>query len=310
MRWFKMMTDNLDDPFIQDLICEFGAEGYLVFFGVISLICRENKKNVTGKAEFSARFLKQKLHISPTKVRLILDFCQTKGKLFFTFSAEKFNFCFPKILEIKDDYSRKSGHSPDKVHAKTEVEVEVDIEVDKETHTQEAVCVMVDFFRCEFAKIHGVKPPPDQAKKIYAGLVQHFSLDDLKRATQAFLECRDPPLFDAGYPIAWLPHRLPGLLAKKTKEAPVLPLKKVRIQPPSGNEEGVWAAALERIKGEILPDNFTSLIEPIRVAYINSKSAVLVAPTRYIAAQAGKYYHDYLEQILGKKIELVAEEEY
>lgn len=307
MRWFKMMADNLDDPFIQDLICEFGAEGYLVFFGIISLICRENKKNTTGKAEFSARFLKQKLHISPTKVRLILDFCQTKGKLFFTFSAEKFNFYFPKILEIKDDYSRKSGHSPDKVHANTEIEV--DIEVDKDTHPKKAVCVMVDFFRNEFEKIHGVKPPPDQAKKIYAGLVSHFSLDDLKRATQAFLECRDPPLFNAGYPIAWLPHRLPGLLAKTQKEGPVLPLKKVQIQAPSGNEAEVWAAALERIKGEILPDNFTALIEPIRAAYINGKSAVLVAPTRYIAAQVIKYYPGYLEEVLGKEIELITEEE-
>ena len=127
VKWHKKMTDHLDDPFIQELIYEFGANGYMVYFGVISLICRENKNEITGKATFLGRYLKEKFHISPIKINEILEFCQSKGKLFFdktstkpqqnpdktltkpkeksNFSSENFNFNFPKILEIKDNHS-------------------------------------------------------------------------------------------------------------------------------------------------------------------------------------------------------------
>ena len=112
MKWFKMQSDNLDDPFIQDLICEFGGNGYLIYVGIVSLICKENKTELTGKATFSGRYLKQKLHISQRKVEEILKFCEGKGKLFLNISQENsnisqknFHFNFPKILEIKDNHS-------------------------------------------------------------------------------------------------------------------------------------------------------------------------------------------------------------
>ena len=106
MKWFKHQTDSLDDPFIQELICNFGGNGYLVYFGIIEMICKESKTQLSGKATLPGRFVKQKLHISKGKVEEILRFCQGKGKLFFNFSEENFNFDFPKILEIKDNYTR------------------------------------------------------------------------------------------------------------------------------------------------------------------------------------------------------------
>jgi len=105
MKWHKKMTDHLDDPFIQELIYKFGANGYMVYFGVISLICRENKNQITGEATFPGRYLKEKFHISVGKVEEILGFCQGKGKLLFNFHEKNFNFNFPKILEIKDNHS-------------------------------------------------------------------------------------------------------------------------------------------------------------------------------------------------------------
>ena len=125
MKWFKHMTTNLDDPFIQELLFKFGAPGYLAYFGTVSLICRENKAyEITGKASFSERYLKQKLHISSTKLQQIFGFCQGKGELFFNFHEKNFEFDFPKVMEIKDNYTKNLQATSNKVSLEVEVEVE------------------------------------------------------------------------------------------------------------------------------------------------------------------------------------------
>lgn len=106
MKWFKHQSDSLSDPFIQDLIHNFGGNGYMVWFGTIELISKENGKNVTGKSEFSGRFLKEKFHVSVGKLQEIFRFCEGKGKLLFHFSEKNFKLEIPKILEIKDNYSK------------------------------------------------------------------------------------------------------------------------------------------------------------------------------------------------------------
>ena len=42
MKWFKHVSDSLDDPLIYDLMTEFGSDGYLVFFGVLEKSMLQN----------------------------------------------------------------------------------------------------------------------------------------------------------------------------------------------------------------------------------------------------------------------------
>ncbi len=141
MKWHKKMCDHLDDPFIQELLYEFKADGYLVYFGTISLICKENKyDNVTGKATFRGRFLKEKFHVSVTKLQQIYDFCQTKGKLSFNFHEKNFDFDFPKILEIKDSHSKGFQVTSKSLPPKKKKE-EVEVEADKHTSKSNPVSV-------------------------------------------------------------------------------------------------------------------------------------------------------------------------
>lgn len=62
MKWFKHISDSLDDPFIFDLIQRFGGDGYLVFFGVIEIYSREFKTEDNWKLVVTKEYLKQKLH--------------------------------------------------------------------------------------------------------------------------------------------------------------------------------------------------------------------------------------------------------
>jgi hypothetical protein len=105
LKWFKHQSDSLDDPFISDLMDEFGAFGYLAWFGLMELIAKENGKVLTGKASFSEAFLRRKLRKSSTKVQLFLNYCSTKGKLSFNFSEKNFNIEMDNLLYLKDNHT-------------------------------------------------------------------------------------------------------------------------------------------------------------------------------------------------------------
>lgn len=125
------MTDSLDDPFIQDLMDRFSHLGYAVWFGLIEVIAKENKNSITGNLSISPTYLRRKLRTSPTKLREVFDFCQTNGKLLVNFSKEKWEFNFPKIAEIKDNYTKDLQASRKKLSIEVEVEEEKEVEEDK-----------------------------------------------------------------------------------------------------------------------------------------------------------------------------------
>ena len=107
MRWFKHYTDSLDDPFIQALMDKFLHTGYVAYFGLIEIIGKEYKKDFTRqKFRFSPTYLRRKLRTSQAKLQQVYDFCQTSSKLSVTFSEEEWEFEFPKIVEIKDNYTK------------------------------------------------------------------------------------------------------------------------------------------------------------------------------------------------------------
>jgi hypothetical protein len=125
MKWFKHYTDSLDDPFIQTLMDRFSHAGYAAWFGLIEIIAKENGNNVTGDLIVKPIYLKRKLRISTTKLQQIFDFCATNGKLSFNFSKEKWSFKFPKIAEIKDNYTKDLQGSGKKLSNHKEEEKEV-----------------------------------------------------------------------------------------------------------------------------------------------------------------------------------------
>ena len=137
MKWYKHISDSLDDPFIAVLMRKFGSDGYLVFFGTLEVMAREFDVENPGKCEIDAGFLKKKLHISMRKLQLILNFCTEKQRIYAEFKNDDVLLNCPKLKELCDEYTTKlikkigtkSGVTPKNI--RVEVEGEVDIKKNK-----------------------------------------------------------------------------------------------------------------------------------------------------------------------------------
>jgi hypothetical protein len=128
VKWFKHYSDALDDPFVQGLMDEFEHQGYVAWFGLIEIVSKENGKNLTGKLSISPQYLRRKFRVSPSKLRQIYHYCATFGKLSVNFSEKKWEFDFPKVLELKDNYTKDLQVTGKKPSKQTETETETEKE--------------------------------------------------------------------------------------------------------------------------------------------------------------------------------------
>ena len=88
MKWYKHISDSLDDPFIFGLIKDFGGDGYLTFFGVLEIYSREFRTEPGWKLIVTESYLKQKLYKRQgTVIIKCLKYIATNGKLPATVTA-------------------------------------------------------------------------------------------------------------------------------------------------------------------------------------------------------------------------------
>lgn len=144
MKWFKHISDSLDDPFIFDLCQECGPSGYYVFFGVLEIYAREFKVQNGFKLVLSLHYLCTKLAASRKQLIIkALKFCSESGKFDVIFNGEKVEIFIPKFRKYLDETTlkklrlseKKSGTIPESIrnqsginplNVATEVEVDVD----------------------------------------------------------------------------------------------------------------------------------------------------------------------------------------
>ena len=142
MKWFKHISDSLHDPFIFQLMKEFGSDGYVVFFGTLEIYSREFKTENGWKLTENLSYFRHSLLISSKKYKKILSKI-TKWEV--TFDGDTISIFIPKFKELLDETTlrklaehekkigRKSGVSPKK--PRTEVDLEVDKDKEKKKHT-------------------------------------------------------------------------------------------------------------------------------------------------------------------------------
>lgn len=138
MKWFKHISDSLDDPDISDAIDLFGSDAYIVFFGILEIMSREFDTQNPGVIEISTAFLKKKLPLSIKKTTEILNFFNERERIYIEFfTGNHMNMVrlnCPKLKELSDNFTSRTLRTkfvPDT--NKVSLDKEVEVEVEKET---------------------------------------------------------------------------------------------------------------------------------------------------------------------------------
>ncbi len=168
MKWFKHISDSLDDPFIFELIDQFGGDGYLVFFGTLEVMAREFNVESPGSCDVPVRFLAKKLQLSRQKTVKILNFCDEKGRFSLTWHGQLVELKCPKLRDLCDEWTAKQLRS--KSGATPVQEVEEEVETDRvdisivPTTPATPYTKMVDVYH------HTACPPLPKMVMMYPGL--------------------------------------------------------------------------------------------------------------------------------------------
>jgi len=100
---------------MQRLFERYRHKGMSMWWCLVELIAENSGQPPTGKILISEQILAKELRVTVKVVTDFLHFCETNVKLTCNKNGTEFHIELPKLLEIKDDYSRKSGQSTNKV---------------------------------------------------------------------------------------------------------------------------------------------------------------------------------------------------
>jgi len=131
MKWFKHFTDASDDEFIAGLEDRFGWGGSGRWWRLLEIVGGQFKKDGAPKAAYPWSFWRKKLKARQKPLEDFLTHLRDRGKIktreveeklrrssgevevLLDFSQDILEIEIPKLLEIRDEYTRKSGHTPD-----------------------------------------------------------------------------------------------------------------------------------------------------------------------------------------------------
>lgn len=114
MRWFKHMTDSSRDEFTSGLIGRFGLEGYARWWLLLEAVGSQMKK---GSDRCSVSYpwseWERILRGRRFKLRSYLVAIQLQSKIKLVENGNELEIKIPNLLKIRDEYSKKSGQTPD-----------------------------------------------------------------------------------------------------------------------------------------------------------------------------------------------------
>jgi len=144
MKWFKHLSDSLNDPDIFDLIAEFGGDGYLVFFGTLEIVAKESR-NFDESLTISWRFFAKNLQLSQKKAKKILEKIAKTKRFEITFCEDSFSIFIPKLKELSDNWTSRIAEKKEEKTRKllqsnsevtTAQEEEEEVEVEEEVRSR------------------------------------------------------------------------------------------------------------------------------------------------------------------------------
>lgn len=111
MKWYKHISDSLDDPFIFELMEEFGSDAYLTFFGILEIYSREFSTESGWKLTIKLSYFHKKLLISSSKIKKILSKIY---KWEITYTGEYITIYIPKFKDLLDEWTLRNLNKKEK----------------------------------------------------------------------------------------------------------------------------------------------------------------------------------------------------
>lgn len=153
MRWFKHISNSHTDEIMAELMEEFGAEGYGVWWLILEKIALLMDESDRTSARFSVKVWASFVKVSPRKLQNIVEFLE-KNKRIITHLEDKYlTIDCPNLLKYRDEWterqSKKTSKTLDKLMSdtgKTPVQ-ESDTESDTDIKEDDDEQGLVDKYR-------------------------------------------------------------------------------------------------------------------------------------------------------------------
>lgn len=124
MRWFKHLSTSQEDDIMAELISEFGAEGYGLWWIILEKIAMQVDEKDTVYCRFSAKKWAGFGEVSTQRFRKIAKFLDEKMSTFSVVDDGKYiRIECPNILKYRDEWTKKkkknSGVAPEPLRSKS-----------------------------------------------------------------------------------------------------------------------------------------------------------------------------------------------
>lgn len=120
MKWFKHYTDASDNDFIEAIEEEFGMEGYARWWKLCEIVGRSMGPDGGCSAKHPWSKWQTFLKAKRKKLETFLVHLQNQRKIKLVSTGNILEISIPKMLELRDEYCRKSGHAQENVAPDTE----------------------------------------------------------------------------------------------------------------------------------------------------------------------------------------------
>ena len=158
MKWFKHMSDLPRDEGVSRYLDAAGrhrvtAYGFLMFLlEAIASRMNAGEGDLVCSATYPIAEWQRITYSHPNRVRKYLRLCEVIGWVLVEFEEGMCKVSVPRMVQWRDEYTRKSGHTPDKVAQNR---------TDKKRTEKRESKQKASLSDCLPAKSTGLSPPPD-----------------------------------------------------------------------------------------------------------------------------------------------------
>jgi len=131
------MTLTRSDERIAAYVAECGMEGYGFYWALLETIAMIMDKTDKCEAAYSIPQWASKLEVSQKKMKTFLKSLSKHFLMESEFLDSILKIKVPKLLKYRDEYSQRSGQTPDKLPTNSRQTPDQDTEAETETETKE-----------------------------------------------------------------------------------------------------------------------------------------------------------------------------